>query len=607
MRNFDKYVDKMLDGRYHIQRVIGVGGMAVVFEAQDIVMNIKVAVKMLKDDIAGDEQAVQRFINESQAVSMLSHPNIVKIYDVSVKGSLKYIVMERVDGITLKSYMRRKGALSTDETLSYTEQVLSALQHAHSKGIIHRDIKPQNILLLKNGKVKVTDFGIAKLLDADSSQGDGKTVGTVYYISPEQANGVDIDCRSDLYSTGVMMYEMASGVLPFNGDTPLSVAMMQINDEPTPPSEINSEIPRGLEQIILGAMDKRPERRFQSAEQMLRYVKQLRSNPDCIFVTRKKTGEENGTTAVGSMKKKSSTAKTSKKKQSSSMFPIILGVTAAFLIVATIVIFNVFDMFIREENENRSTEVIIADVVGKLYDEDSIDEFFPSSLYNIMIEYKFSDKHESQTIISQEPIAGSEKKIKKGGKQTVTLTISRGTEKLLVPDYSTLDYRTAKLEAEKKGFKCEVREMASETVELGYVIKTEPAARTEVSYGSKLIIYYSKGTPANLVTVPELVGYNPEQAYSKMKGEFKVGAVEYDYSDEFEKGIIISQSLEAGSKAIYGSHINFIISLGKEFAETEPIDPPSQGGEDITQPVTTKPSEGQPPETESNEAEAPSL
>ena len=255
MDQYTNYIGLTLDGRYTIKRLVGEGGMAMVFEADDLLRKMVVAVKILKEEFASDEVSVQRFINESKAVLMLSHANIVKIFDISVKGDNKYIVMEYIDGITLKTYMQRKGALSANEAISYTVQILRALEHAHIGGIIHRDIKPQNIMLLKNGHIKVTDFGIAKLPDAKTLTATDKAIGTVYYISPEQAAGEKgIDRRTDLYSVGVMMYEMLTGKLPFDGENPFSIALKQINEEPKAPREIVPSIPRGLEQIILFAM-----------------------------------------------------------------------------------------------------------------------------------------------------------------------------------------------------------------------------------------------------------------------------------------------------------------------------------------------------------------
>ena len=280
-QRFEKYVGQVFDGRYRIQKIIGIGGMAVVFEAEDFVMKRTVALKLLKDEINNDVQSVRRFINESRAVAMLNHPNIVAIYDVTVKDDLKYIVMENIRGITLKSYMNRKGVLNVKEALSFTEQILMALEHAHSKGIIHRDIKPQNIMLLRNGTIKVADFGIAKLPDVNETQEEQnkKAIGTVYYISPEQASGKPIDARSDLYSLGVMLYEMVTGRLPFRSEQLLNVAKMQVNEKPVPPSKRNAAVPKGVEQLILCAMEKDPAKRFQSAKEMLRVVTQLKNNP----------------------------------------------------------------------------------------------------------------------------------------------------------------------------------------------------------------------------------------------------------------------------------------------------------------------------------------
>ena len=287
MELYEKYVGLVFDNRYRIERVIGIGGMAVVFKATDILMRRVVAVKILKDEISADSQSVQRFINESKAVAMLSHQNIVNIYDVSVRENIKSIVMEYVEGITLKSYMQHREVLNLREIISYTTQILKALEHAHKKGIVHRDIKPHNIMLLKNGVIKVTDFGIAKLPNTDTISMTEKAIGTVYYISPEQASGRDIDSRSDLYSLGIMMYEMATGCLPFTGDSPVSVALKQVNDTPTLPRDINPYIPVGLEQIIMHAMEKDPEARYQSAEDMLSHLQKLRENPKIIFREKK--------------------------------------------------------------------------------------------------------------------------------------------------------------------------------------------------------------------------------------------------------------------------------------------------------------------------------
>ncbi len=569
----EKYVGKLLDKRYHITKVLGIGGMAIVFEAHDIVMNRKVAVKMLKDEISDDEQSVKRFINESKAVSMLSHPNIVKIYDVSVKGTLKYIVMERVEGITLKSYMQRKGVLSLEETLSYSEQVLSALQHAHSKGIIHRDIKPQNILLLKNGKVKVTDFGIAKLPNAETVTVSEKAIGTVYYISPEQASGKEIDRRSDLYSVGAMMYEMATSTLPFNADTAVSIALMHVTEKPTPPSEIKPDIKKGLEQIILGSMEKNPERRFQSAEQMLKYIEKLKTNPNYIFKTRSAYSSDEEQTGTSSENHMSNKKRKANRRQSRSMFPIILGVTIAFGIVIITSAIVLIDAILKNQNASVTTTVEIPSVVGSTYNSADIGDTFDKSIYKLDIEYVYDSSLPENTILEQEPEAGEKRKVRKN-KQfcTVKLTVSKGVEKIVIPDYTGLEYRSVKLSAEKLGLKCDLRQTSNDTVDVGLVISTKPAAREEVNIGSTIIIYYSKG--GKLFNVPVLTNLTPTEAYAKMDGNFRVGTVTYEHSETVEKGKIISQSLSSGTQAAKGSIINFVISLGPSPVATVEPDPP---------------------------------
>jgi len=582
MENFDRYVGKLFDRRYRIRRVIGVGGMAVVFEATDLVMNRTVAVKMLKEDMAHDETAIKRFINESKAVSMLSHPNIVKIFDVSVKGEQKYFVMERVEGITLKSYMQRKGALSTDEVLSYSEQVLRALDHAHAKGIVHRDIKPQNILLLKNGRVKVTDFGIAMLENDEPAANGDKAIGTVYYISPEQAGGREVDHRSDLYSLGVTMYEMATGTLPFNAETPVSVALKQVNELAVPPTEINSHIPYGLEQIILGAMEKNADRRFQTAEQMHRYVSRLRDNPALIFKTRKTASDEEGEHIDTEMKKKKKKKNGRKSPESRSMFPIIFGVTVAFLIVFVTSAITILDLVLKDQNINAPITVEVPDATGEVFDGNG-EALFDTSFFKLEVEYVFDASAPENTVVKQDPEGGSSRRvIKDKQKCTIRLTVSKGAKMLTVPDYAAMDYRAAQLAAEKLGFRCEVREVDNAVVEPGVVLYTEPAARAPITYGSKLIIYYSRGPVIERVDVPVLTGLSPKEAYNRMGGNFRVGTVTEEYSDTVPAGLIISQGVPSGTQAVKGTTINFVISLGPAPVTDDPFAPalpPDMGGE----------------------------
>ena len=280
---FKKNIGEVFDGRYKINRTIGVGGMAIVYEATDLMTNKRVALKMLKDSISDNAQALRRFINESKAVAMLNHPNIVKILDVSVKTEHKFIVMEYIRGITLREYMNRKGMLDWREATEFISQILLALDHAHMKGVIHRDIKPQNIMVMEGGIIKVTDFGIAKIPNAETVTMIDHAIGTIYYISPEQARGERTDEKTDIYSVGVMLYEMLTGQLPFQAESPVSVAIMQLQRDPQLPTEINGSIPLGLEQITMHAMQKTPERRYQSAAEMLCDLGQFRKDPSITF------------------------------------------------------------------------------------------------------------------------------------------------------------------------------------------------------------------------------------------------------------------------------------------------------------------------------------
>ena len=274
----DKYVGKRLDGRYEIMEIIGVGGMAVVYKAHDNVEDRIVAIKILKDEFVSNDEFIRRFKNESKAIAVLSHPNIVKVYDVSFGDLIQYIVMEYIDGITLKEYIEHQGSLRWIDAVQFTIQILKGLQHAHDKGIVHRDVKPQNIMVLSDGSIKVTDFGIARFSRSEQRTITDKAIGSVHYISPEQAKGEKTDEKADVYSVGVMLYEMLTGRLPFEAESAVSVAIMQLQRDPKLPTQINPSIPLGLEQITMHAMQKVPERRYQSAAEMLCDLEQFKKD-----------------------------------------------------------------------------------------------------------------------------------------------------------------------------------------------------------------------------------------------------------------------------------------------------------------------------------------
>lgn len=564
MDKYDKYVGQIFDRRYRIVRIIGVGGMAVVFEAVDTVMKRTVAVKMLKEEIAGDAQAVKRFINESRAVSMLSHPNIVSIYDVSVRDDLKYIVMERVDGITLKNYMNSRGPLPPKEIMNYTAQILRALDHAHSKGIIHRDIKPQNIMLLKNGKIKVTDFGIAKLPNAETVTMTDKAIGTVYYISPEQASGKKIDPRSDIYSLGVVMYEMATGKLPFVADSPVSVALMQVNNQPRPPREILPSVPPGVEAMILTAMEKDPDKRFQSASVMLHYVLRLREDPGYNF-----KAHHSGSTAQIPVQRGKGGRKAAK-KQSRSMFPIIAAVVTAFMLVLITTGIVVLKNALDRSKESQGVTVSVPEYVGSVYNDELKKQIEDEGYFNIIVKEEFDADHEEGYILAQDPDEGTARKVKRGTqKADVKLTVCTGAGSFTLDDYSVVEYRTAKLEMQKKGLKVEEYGEYDNTLIEYYTLRTDPPAGSTVKRGDTVKIFYSLGPQIEYVTIPTFVGMTESDAITTLNSlGISYGKITYEKNDKYSKGQIIFQSKAVGSKVPVGvTEIDFTVSLGDGSSE----------------------------------------
>ena len=583
MELYEKYVGQIFDNRYRIEKVIGIGGMAIVFKATDLLMRRLVAVKILKDEIAGDEQSVKRFINESKAVAMLSHPNIVNIYDVSVRDNIKYIVMEFVDGITLKNYMRHREVLNLREIISYTTQILRALDHAHKKGIIHRDIKPQNIMLLKNGAIKVMDFGIAKLPNAETVTMTDKAIGTVYYISPEQVSGGQIDSRSDLYALGVVLYEMATGHLPFTAETPVSVALMQVNDTAVPPRQINPQIPVGLEQIIHRAMEKDSDARYQSAEDMLAHVQKLKENPHVVF-------RENAKAA------RKSDAKKKKKHGSRSMFPIIMGVTMAFLCVAAVSGYYIIDKIFINSVANEYQDIPVRDFVGMNYSEE-LEEFFDTSsvYYLLNVEYQYNDTIEEGKIISQSPAAGVTKKfLADKQKIQIDLVVSKGTETTVLEDYTVRDYREAEAALRKLGLTVVVEEAASNYLDIGYVVRTEPEAGTVMNIGDTVTLYVNYGADTIKTSVPNFVGMTEADAMIHLiENQLVVGEVTYERSTN-PAGTVIRQSADAWVEIAKYSEIDFVVSGGVNYSGDGTTIPTRA---DMYVPETKAP-ETEPPETE---------
>lgn len=565
IESYEKLVGQTLGGRYKIEKQVGVGGMAVVYKAFDSVIQRYVAIKMLKDEVAVDEAAVKRFINESKAVAMLEHPNIVSIYDVSVSGELKYIVMEYIEGITLKSYMLKKGALPLDEMIRYCKQILAALSHAHSRGIVHRDIKPQNIMLLKNGLIKVTDFGIAKLPNAETVTMTDKAIGTVYYISPEQASGLAIDTRSDLYSMGVLMYEMATGRLPFVAETPVSVALMQVNSSPTPPREINASIPEGLEQIILTAMEKSVTARFQTADQMLRRLDILKRNPGVIFKPL-----EPPITKTPTLKTKKKKRKKDKNFFGSSMLPIILGAASAFLIVCIICAYYLLaNVFFNNDTDN-SYILTVEKFVGTEYYK-GIDEVLAAKNYKVTVEYVYDSEAKEGLIIEQYPAEGEKRRVDPGKTYCeLELKVSRGIETFTLPDCTMQDYRTVEdILTKTYGVITKVVEEYNIAVTMGYVFKTEPAEGATITTGDTVTLYVSKGSNTKTVMVPQFTGMTELEARIQIeKNNLKVGNVSYEYSSEPE-GTILNQSRVAFTTVMEQTAIDFIVSKGPDPSLTQ--------------------------------------
>lgn len=573
MEGYDRYVGQTFDGRYRIIKIIGLGGMSVVFEAYDLVAQKIVALKMLRDEHAADPQQVRRFVNESKVVSMLSHPGIVKIFNYSVRNDTKYIAMEYIEGITLKDYIQKRGVLSFNEIVSYTEQILHALEHAHENGIVHRDIKPQNIMLLRNGLIKVTDFGIAKVNGGDTFTITEKAIGTVSYISPEQAEGKQIDARSDLYSLGTLMYEMACGKLPFDDESPISVALMHINREPVSPKTINPAIPKGLEQIILSAMEKDRNLRFQSAAQMLRQIARLKADPNIVFKPNPKIQAAQRKVAERRVKEQ----KIKKHgRQSTSMTPIILGVVSAFILVvgymgvaSGLYLFSGTVMFPFSifAPQNDTVQLVIRDYQGMTLAEARkvIDERY----FVIKTDPEEIDNEDEWIIVGQTPAAGDERKIEVGKHQcrlTFTLKSDDDTEDQVYLSFESTTVTRVKNELQKLGFKVnsQIVDEYNSTVPKGQVTRTEPAAGQYLTKGTVITIYRSLGPSSGAeqtVFVPNFDGMKEEDA-KNLAAENGLTVTVERAASSFTEGRVIGQTPAANTEVAPGTAVTITVSSG---------------------------------------------
>ncbi len=576
----DKNIGRKLDGRYEITELIGVGGMADVYKATDILEDRTVAVKILKNEFADNEDFVRRFRNESKAIAVLSHPNIVKIYDVGFTDKIQFIVMEYIDGITLKEFMEQQGILKWKDTVHFIIQILRALQHAHDRGIVHRDIKPQNIMLFPDGTIKVMDFGIARFAREEGKTISDKAIGSVHYISPEQARGDITDEKSDIYSVGVMMYEMLTGVKPFDADNPVTVALMHMQTEPKPPREINDSIPEGLEEIVIRAMQKEASKRYQSASEMIKDIEEFKKNPSIVFEYKylsEKTqyynanavskaaaayeansheggnhyADDKGEERKLKSKSKVKTKELPKENESyedyddyeedekvskSSYFVVILTAIAAgiLIIVVAFIALTITDIIGPDEKTQVGK---MPDIVGYSYQE--VKTYY-AEFFDVTVDsQEYSSDYPEGAIISQEPVEGRDYLV---GKATVKVVVSKGPRMVTIPNVYDLDSNTAQsMLRDNNGFNVIIKSVFDDNVDKDLVIMTDPAKNEPAEYGSTVYMYVSRGPEEQDVIVPNLVGYTLDAAKTLLGGKFTVQVMTKDSSEP--ENTVIEQSI----------------------------------------------------------------
>ena len=564
----DQYIGKLLDNRYEILELIGTGGMAKVYKARCHRLNRLVAVKILRDDLVQDAELRRRFHDESQAVAMLSHPNIVAVYDVSRSSDFEYIVMELIDGITLKQYMQKKGnKLNWREALHFITQIVKALGHAHSRGIIHRDIKPHNIMVLRDGSVKVADFGIARVASGGHSTLTQEALGSVHYISPEQARGDRTDARSDIYSAGVVLYEMLTGRLPFEGESAVSVAIQHLSSVPLAPREIDPDIPEALELICMKAMCANLEKRYPSADAMLEDLEKFRKNNsvDLGYIRADLEEPEDHeptqaipTAAIQAARKERTPAE--EKKRDKKLIAIVVGGFAAALLV----VFLLFKFVFSGINNNPAAQSYkVPDVLGKTVEEAQQMEGIKGVF---QIEVAGSNYQPGQ-IIEQDPKSGHVRK----NNLKITVWICAKEETNLMVNVLGEDVQDAKVELTNLNLNLnvQIREGYSDEYAAGKVISSTPAADESIKKGDSILLTVSKGPETKPVTVQNYAGLSVDDAALQAENAgLTVGAHQYEYDATVPEGSVIRQSLAPKTEVAPGTEIVFTVSKGPEPSQT---------------------------------------
>lgn len=561
----DSNIGRKLDGRYEITELIGVGGMADVYKAIDVMENRTVAVKILKDEFSNSEEFLRRFRNESKAIALLSHPNIVKIYDVGFTDEIQFIVMEYIDGITLKEFIDQQGVLRWKDALHFVTQILRALQHAHDKGIVHRDIKPQNIMLFSDGTIKVMDFGIARFARIDGKTLSDKTIGSVHYISPEQARGDMTDERSDIYSVGVMLYEMLTGKKPFDGDNPVAIALKHMEENAVPPRDIMPSIPEALEEIVIHAMEHEPARRYQSAAEMIKDIDRFKVDQSVVFGYRNNFDarpEEVSSLQANNIADEyyEEAEDEEEENKRSYVVPILMAVTVAVVIIAAVLIaYFVISNF--SSSKTHTGNVEIKNFVGRNIIE--VEQEYSGRLKFEKTE-EYNDEYDEGVIFEQGQTAGT--LVREG--YTLALKVSRGKRMIPVPDVKNKQSEIAESELTSAGFTPVLRETYDNDVAKGVVIRTEPSAGQEAASNSEVLVIVSKGPFESDLKVPSVIGLTKEKAIAKLtenKLEYQIEEIAH----EGDKGKVIEQSIAGGQFVSKGTVVTIFISTGE--AETQSL------------------------------------